>query len=153
MTIKVLSNLDSFAFVDVVKLLKKNPSTFTAEFVLKQEVDDSIYYFTRLKKEFKKQSFIIALEDLFLQEFKEEFIRDYVFEKIIEFQLFRIENQIFTVSELVRTIPDFFEDLRNQVPQKARVQAITDPLVEDIDFIILRGSGDPTEILNLAKFG
>jgi len=152
MTIKVLSNLDSFAFVDVIKLLKKNSAKFTAEFVFKQEVNDSIYYFTRLKKEFKKHSFMITLEDVFLEEFKAGVIRDYVFEKIIEFQLFRVEDHVYNISELVRTISDFQEDINNQVPYKARVQKVSDPIVEDVDYLILQGSGDPMEILNLVKF-
>ena len=152
MTIKVLSNLDSFAFVDVVKLLKKNSAKFTAEFVFKQEADDSIYYFTRLKKEFKKHSFMITLEDVFLEEFKSGIIRDYLFEKILEFKLFRIEDHIYTISELVHSVADFQEDLNNQVPYKARIQKLSDPLIEDIDYLILQGSGDPLEILNLTKF-
>lgn len=153
MTIKVLSNIYSFAFVDVSKILKKNPSTFTAEFVFSLDENDSIYYFSRLKKELKKHSFMINLDSIFLDEFKEGKIRDYVFEKILEFQLFRVENKVYSIPEEVRSLSDFFDSIRDQTPKTARVQSLTDPIIENVDFIILQGSGDPLEILNLAKFG
>lgn len=154
MTIKVLSNLDSFAFVDVVKLLKKNPNSFTAEYVFSQEANDSIYYFTRLKKEFKKTQFMITLADEFLVEFQEGKLRDYVFERILEFQLFRIGNVVYHISEDIKTIADFFYYINTHIPQKATCQLVSAPLTfsETIDYVIFEGTGDPKDILNLAKF-
>lgn len=154
MTIKVLSNLDSFAFVDVVNLLKKNTSSFTAEYVFSQEANDSLYYFTRLKKLFKKYQFMITLADEFLVDFQNDKLKDFVFERIIEFQLFRIGEQVYPIPEDLRSVEQFFTYIHTQLPLKSRCQSVADPIPtsEPAEYLILQGTGNPVDILNLAKF-
>ena len=148
----VLSKIESFALVDLVYLIKQQRIPLTVEYRISEEVTDAVYAMSKLKELFKKQLFMVTLEEPFLSELKNGKIRDYVFEQIIQFSLFRVEDKVYSL-EGITSQEELLTQINNSVYQTALVYSISDPLpiVSNTDFLILVGSENLFDLKNITK--
>lgn len=104
-----ISSLDRFALNDVTHLLK-NYSNLLYELDTEKDPSDALYYRDFLLKNFPQRKSILNFTGDFLEDFKNKNLSDVYFEKMIEFDFFRIENTIYELPEKSLVFDKFFTD-------------------------------------------
>ncbi len=108
----IISSLTKFASNDIIFLLK-NYSNLFFEIDLKKEPDDLSNYLEIIKHHCPKSKSVLNFLDVFLSEFKEDKIRDYIFDYVFFFDYIRVEDKIYEVTSDLKNYSTFFKILKN----------------------------------------
>lgn len=113
----VLSTLNKFSFSDIITIFDNAPKKALYEINLQQDVGEVLYYRKQILStpNLKKIKAILSLEDVFLEEFNNNSMRDYIYEQLINYNYFRINNKIYSCKEgyIFPPLKTFFNHIDN----------------------------------------
>lgn len=108
----IVSSLTHFALNDVLHLLIKNPDLMYEIDTLFDQ-DDSVYYLDEIKSHSSISKNVLNFTGDFLKEFKEGKIRDYIYDLLLTFNYFRIENKLYETEYMIKDYYSFFNNIKS----------------------------------------
>lgn len=153
----VLSTLDKFSFIDIYTVFMAFPSKSYYEINYREDQGELPYYRKELikHKSLKKIPSILSLEEVFLKEFNSDIMRDYLYEELITYDYFRIENRVFQLlDEEIPPFKSFFNEYES-LPEFS-CEIINEEQLEHypqngIDFVIFQPVKDKIGIIPYQK--
>lgn len=112
MTNYIISSLTKFALNDVIFLMTNYPSLMY-EIELKNNPDEFNEYLEIIKQHKIKNKSVLNFTEDFLDEFKEQKIRDYIFDFLFFFDYFRIGEKLYEVGSDFKSYSTFFKIVEN----------------------------------------
>lgn len=150
----VMTDLNRYSFVDVLKIFTSSPEKCLYEINTKEEPGELPYYRHALKtrKELKKTKAILSFEDVFLKEFNEGKMRTYLFEELTTYQFFRVGDDVFSLEEGCPPYKEFFEKYTTLPKFSSEIINELDPNFKpSTDFVIFKPQKDLYDIVVFEK--
>ena len=150
----LLSSLDKLSLIDIVSVFYNRPDKSFYEIAIKDDPQELPYYRQLLLQDekLKKVQACVSLEETALKDFKEKKIKTYVFEELITYQFFRVEDTIYSLEEFIPSYSRFFEDLE-YLPKLSVTffDDVPESYQFTTDFIIFQPQKDKIDILKFQK--
>jgi len=150
----VLSSLNKLSLIDIVTVFYARPDKAIYEISVLDDPQELPYYRQMLLEDqkLKKIRAVLSLEEQALEDFNDKKIKSYIFEELITYQFFRVENTLYSLEEGIPGFSTFFDDIQ-QLP----TYSIT--LIDDLpettafktDFVIFKPQQDKIDIIKFQK--